>query len=77
MMVAVETISEENIRVSGTLPNKQGGCQDLHVDERKDQPGLVEQAVDHPEEGDGDVVEIAVHGAAQLARGTAPSSRKA
>ena len=75
MMVAVETISEANIRVSATLPNKQRRREDLHVNEREQQPGLIEQAVDHPEEGDADIVELAIHGVAQLVRGTAPSSR--
>ena len=75
MMVAVETISDENISVSDMLSNNSAGARNLHVNKREYQPNLVEQAVDHPEKGDADIVECAVHDAAQLAFGTAPNSR--
>ena len=75
MIVAVETISEANIKVSPTLPNKRAGERICDMNEREQQPGLVEQAVDDPEEGDADIVEVAIHDAAQFALGTAPSSR--
>jgi hypothetical protein len=45
------------------------------MNEREQQPGLIEQAVDDPEEGDADVVKVAIHDAAQLALGTAPNNR--
>ena len=74
MMVAVETISEENISVIHA-PEQQRRGEDFRVKEREQQPGLVEQAIHHPEKGDADIVECAVHGVAQLAFGTAPKSR--
>jgi hypothetical protein len=50
--------------------------ENLRVNEREQQPGLVEETIDDPEEGDADEVERAIHDVAQLALGTAPRSRK-
>ena len=62
MMVAVDTISDENISVSGTLPNSSAGARICTWISANNSAELVENAVDHPEKGDADIIEIAFHG---------------
>ena len=75
MMVAVETISEENIKVSDVLPNSSEGASTCIWMSANSSASLIENAVDHPEEGDADVIECCGSWAAQLALGSAPSNR--
>ena len=44
----------------------------LDMDEREQQPDLIEQAVDHAEERNADIVPVPFHAAAQLTRAVRP-----
>ena len=66
MMVAVEAISEANISVSDSEPNSSAGASTLANRIGEGNERLIEQAVDHPEERDADVVVVAVHDALSL-----------
>ncbi len=65
-MVAVETISEENINVSEVEPNSSDGARICTWMQRKQQRGLIENAVDHAEEGDADEIKVSFHGSGHL-----------